>query len=82
MLLRPTDPGIVGAVPGRGQSAFDLIADPSHLSAEAIAPVFAAAPRRVALVTDALAAAGRPDGHHRLGRGEFDVAGYRLAASR
>jgi N-acetylglucosamine-6-phosphate deacetylase len=68
------DPGIVGAALTRDDVALGLIADPSHLAAETIRLAFRAAPDRIVLVTDALAAAGCPDGHYRLGEVEFDVA--------
>ncbi|MFJ8962679.1 N-acetylglucosamine-6-phosphate deacetylase [Lentzea sp. NPDC102401] len=69
------DPGIVGAALTRGEVLLGLIADPSHLAQETIRLAFQAAPGRVVLVTDALAACGQPDGHYRLGEVEFDVAG-------
>lgn len=69
------DPGIVGAALTRDEVTIGLIADPSHLSPEAIHLAFRAAPGRIALVTDALAASGQPDGHFRLGEVDFDVTG-------
>lgn len=68
------DPGIVGAALTRDDVLLGLIADPSHLAAESIRLAFRAAPGRVVLVTDALAASGCPDGHYQLGDVEFDVA--------
>lgn len=67
------DPGIVGAALTRDDVTLGLIADPSHLSPEAVGIAFRAGPNRVALVTDALAAGGCADGHFRLGAVEFDV---------
>ena len=67
------DPGLVGAALTREGILLGLIADPSHLSTEAIRLAFAAAPGRVVLVTDALAAAGCPDGNYRLGQVDFQV---------
>jgi N-acetylglucosamine-6-phosphate deacetylase len=53
-------------------AAVELIADGHHVSASAIRMVFRlAGAGRVALVTDAIAAAGRPDGPARIG--ELDV---------
>jgi N-acetylglucosamine-6-phosphate deacetylase len=52
------DPGIVGAALTRDEVALGVIADPNHLAAETIRLVFRAAPGRVVLVTDALAASG------------------------
>ncbi|WP_216207299.1 N-acetylglucosamine-6-phosphate deacetylase [Amycolatopsis aidingensis] len=68
------DPGIVGAALTRQDVTLGLIADPSHLSPEAIRLAFRAAPGRIVLVTDALAAAGCPDGRYPLGEVEFTVA--------
>ena len=67
------DPGIVGAALTRDDVALGLIADPSHLSPEAVRLAFRAGPDRVVLVTDALAAGGCKDGHFQLGAVEFDV---------
>ncbi|HWO62108.1 MAG TPA: N-acetylglucosamine-6-phosphate deacetylase [Umezawaea sp.] len=67
------DPGIVGAALTREGITIGLIADPSHLAPETVRLAFQAAGRRVALVTDALAASGCPDGHFTLGDVEFDV---------
>jgi len=69
------DPGIAGAALTREDVVVGLIADPSHLAPEAIRLAFRAAPGRVMLVTDALAAGGCADGHYRLGDVEFDVTG-------
>lgn len=69
------DPGIVGAALTRDAVTIGLIADPSHLAADTIRLAFHAAVDRVVLVTDALAAAGCPDGHYRLGDVEFDTTG-------
>jgi N-acetylglucosamine-6-phosphate deacetylase len=68
------DPGIAGAALTRDDVTLGLIADPSHLSPEAVRLAFLAAPGRVALVTDALAAGGCADGHFHLGEVEFDVS--------
>ncbi len=68
------DPGIAGAALTRDTVTVGLIADPSHLAAETIRLAFRAAPGRVVLVTDALAASGCPDGRYRLGDVEFDSA--------
>ncbi|WNV87468.1 N-acetylglucosamine-6-phosphate deacetylase [Umezawaea sp. Da 62-37] len=67
------DPGIAGAALTRDDVTLGLIADPSHLSSEAVRLAFRAGPARVVLVTDALAAGGCKDGHFRLGAVEFDV---------
>lgn len=50
-----------------GQARVELVADGVHLSDEIVAMVFALlGPDRIALVTDASAAAGLPDGIHRV----------------
>ena len=52
----------------RGRLVVELIADGVHLDARTVAHVFSvAAEDSVALVTDAMAAAGMPDGQYRLG---------------
>jgi N-acetylglucosamine-6-phosphate deacetylase len=54
----------------------ELIADGVHLADETVAAVFdLVGPRRIALVTDANAAAGQPDGRYRLGSVLTDVVG-------
>ena len=60
-------PGLVGAALARPGVVATVIADGHHLAPEVLATVFAAAPGRIALVTDAVAAAGMPDGDYLLG---------------
>jgi N-acetylglucosamine-6-phosphate deacetylase len=67
-------PGIHHRAPGPIVAAFEddrvileLILDGEHVHPDVGAMVFASAPRRVALVTDAMAAAGSSDGDYRLG---------------
>ncbi|MGP9539411.1 N-acetylglucosamine-6-phosphate deacetylase [Brachybacterium sp. AOP43-C2-M15] len=51
-----------------GELVVEVIADGVHLDARTVAHVFAIAPEgNVVLVTDAMAAAGMPDGQYRLG---------------
>ncbi|MFC9896795.1 N-acetylglucosamine-6-phosphate deacetylase [Nocardia sp. NPDC127579] len=52
----------------------ELIGDAVHVDAGFAALVFAAAPGRVALITDAMQAAGMPDGEYRLGPQTVRVA--------
>ena len=60
----------------RGEMVLEVIADGVHLDARTVAHVFAiAAPDHVALVTDAMAAAGMADGTYTLGAQEVAVAG-------
>lgn len=52
----------------RGQMVVEVIADGVHMAADTVRYVFdIAAPGHVALITDAMAAAGMPDGAYRLG---------------
>lgn len=67
-------PGIGHRAPGPVIAAFDddrvtieLILDGLHVHPDVAAMVFSSAPGRVALVTDAMAAAGSDDGDYRLG---------------
>ena len=67
------DPGIVGAAIARKDVIVELIVDGTHLAPEAVTLAWHAAAGRVALVTDALAAAGAGDGAWRLGAAEVEV---------
>ncbi|MEW1834580.1 N-acetylglucosamine-6-phosphate deacetylase [Microbacterium sp. NPDC079995] len=60
-------PGPVGAATGDPRVTVEVIADGVHVHRDVIRILFAAAPGRVALVTDAMAAAGAADGTYRLG---------------
>ena len=85
--LHHRSPGPVAAclsAAARGEMVLELVADGHHLDDATVATVFdLVGPDRIALVTDAMAAAGMSDGHYRLGRLEVDVAGgvARLAPS-
>ena len=68
-------PGPVVAALRDERVTLEIIADGVHVDLDLIATVFAAAPDRVALVTDAMAAAGAHDGHYELGGLAVDVAG-------
>lgn len=58
----------------RGQMVVELVADGVHLADETVAMVFdLVGPDRIALVTDAMAAAGMPDGRYQLGPLDVDV---------
>lgn len=65
--LRGRDPGIVGAALTRADVVVTLIVDGHHLSDEVVRLVVNCAPGRVALITDAIAAAGMGAGRFRLG---------------
>lgn len=71
--LRHRDPGIAGAALADPRVTVQLIADGIHLADEVVRIAFAAARRRVALVTDAIAAATLGDGSYRLGGVDVEV---------
>jgi N-acetylglucosamine-6-phosphate deacetylase len=64
-------PGLPGAALARPGIVMGLIVDGYHLADDTVRVVWAAAPGRVMLVTDATAASGRPDGR-------YELAGVRL----
>jgi N-acetylglucosamine-6-phosphate deacetylase len=74
-------PGIGHRAPGPVVAAFDdelvcleIINDGHHVDRRVVALTFASARGRVALVTDAMAAAAAPDGVYRLGKREVSVS--------
>src|SRR5688572_22338665 len=69
------DPGIVGAALARPDVVVQLILDGHHVAPETAGLVWAAAGGRVALVTDAIAAAGAGDGAFPLGDVAVSVDG-------
>jgi N-acetylglucosamine-6-phosphate deacetylase len=69
----PRAPGIAGSALTRPDVTVQVIVDGHHLAPETVRLVFAAAASRVALVTDATAAAGLGDGSYRLGEVEVEV---------
>lgn len=71
--LRHRDPGIAGAALADPRVTVQLIVDGIHLADEVVRIAFAAARRRVALVTDAIAAATLGDGSYRLGGVDVEV---------
>ncbi|KQZ83044.1 N-acetylglucosamine-6-phosphate deacetylase [Microbacterium sp. Root166] len=66
-------PGPVVAALRDDRVTLELIADGVHVDLQLIAVAFAAAPGRIALVTDAMAAAGAGDGRYELGGLEVTV---------
>lgn len=72
-------PGAVGAalkVAGEGRAVAEIIGDGVHLAAGTVAMVFATVgPDHVALVSDAMQAAGMPDGQYSLGPLDVTVGG-------
>ncbi|GAA1935725.1 N-acetylglucosamine-6-phosphate deacetylase [Nocardioides hwasunensis] len=70
--LHHRDPGPVGALLDSPVDV-ELIADGVHLHPAVLRTVFAAKPGRCVLVTDAMAAAGAPDGDYELGPMAIEV---------
>lgn len=60
-------PGPVAAAAADSRVTLEVIADGVHLHPEIVRLTFSIAPGRIALITDAMAAAGSADGHYRLG---------------
>ena len=67
------DPGIAGAALARDDVVLQLILDGHHLAEETVRVVWRAAVGRIALVSDAVAAAGIGDGTFRLGSVDVEV---------
>jgi N-acetylglucosamine-6-phosphate deacetylase len=72
--LHHREPGPVAAAASDPRVTLEVIADGVHLHPEIVRIAFAAAPGRVALVTDAMAAAGHADGRYELGSLAVEVA--------
>jgi N-acetylglucosamine-6-phosphate deacetylase len=74
--LHHREPGAVGALLDRAEVTCELIADGVHLDDITVRLVArAAGPGRLVLVSDAMAAAGMPDGSYQLGSMTVTVAG-------
>ncbi|MGH3071680.1 MAG: N-acetylglucosamine-6-phosphate deacetylase [Gaiellaceae bacterium] len=67
------DPGIAGAALARDDVIVQVILDGNHLAEETARVVWRAAAGRIALVSDAIAAAGIGDGSYRLGTVDVEV---------
>jgi N-acetylglucosamine-6-phosphate deacetylase len=65
--LRSRDPGVAGVALTRSDVVVKVIVDGHHLAREVVQMVWACAAGRVALITDAMAAAGAGGGTFRLG---------------
>jgi N-acetylglucosamine-6-phosphate deacetylase len=72
--LTHREPGVPGIALTDNRFTLGLIADLAHVVGPICRLVFAAAGARVALVTDAVAAAGMPPGHYRLGGADVQLA--------
>ena len=59
-------PGVPGAALSRRDVTVQLVVDGHHLHPDVVRLIWAAAPGRTVLVTDATAPSGRPDGHYAL----------------
>jgi N-acetylglucosamine-6-phosphate deacetylase len=77
--MRPVhhlEPGVVIASIDRPEITCELISDGVHVHPAVVAHVVrAAGPPRVAMITDAIAAAGMPDGRYELGSMPVEVRG-------
>jgi N-acetylglucosamine-6-phosphate deacetylase len=71
--VRAREPGLAGTALAMSGVAIQLIGDGLHVSDELLRIAFAAAPGRCSLVTDAVEAAGLPDGAYRLGGVEIEA---------
>lgn len=71
--LHHRDPGPVAAALADDRVTLEIIADGVHLHPEIVRLAFTAAPARIALITDAMAAAGADDGGYDLGGLRVDV---------
>ena len=74
--LHHREPGAVGALLDRDEATCEVIADGVHLDDITVRlTARAAGPGRLVLVSDAMAAAGMPDGSYQLGSQRVSVAG-------
>ncbi len=69
------EPGLAGEALVHPGIALGVVADGAHLADETLRLVGLAAPERMVVVTDAIAAAGRGDGRFKLGDVAVEVAG-------
>jgi N-acetylglucosamine-6-phosphate deacetylase len=67
------DPGLAGVALARDDVTVQLILDGHHVAEEVAQLIWRAASGRVALVTDAIEAAGIGDGHYKLGSVDVEV---------
>ena len=71
--MQHRSPGPVAAALADSRVTIEVIADGIHVHTELVRVLCAAAPHRVALITDAMAAAGSADGNYRLGSLDVEV---------
>ena len=65
--LEGRNPGVVGALLGNPNSYAEVILDGHHVHSSAFRAAFFAKPDKLMLITDAIRAAGQPDGDYDLG---------------
>jgi len=75
------DPGPLVAAIDDDRVTLELIADGLHVHPAVIETAFRAAPNRIALITDAMAATGSPDGSYHLGTLDVEVTNGRALLS-
>ncbi|HWI30169.1 MAG TPA: N-acetylglucosamine-6-phosphate deacetylase [Microbacterium sp.] len=73
--LHHRHPGPVGAALSDPRVTLEVVADGVHVHPDVVRMLFAAAPGRIALVTDAMAASCAGDGRYGLGELHVDVVG-------
>ncbi len=69
------DPGPIAAAFDDNRVSLELVVDGVHVHPAVVQMTFRAAPHRVVLVTDAMAAAGGDDGYYQLGSLNVEVRG-------
>jgi N-acetylglucosamine-6-phosphate deacetylase len=69
------DPGPIAAAFDDDRVSLELVVDGVHVHPSVVQMTFRAAPHRVVLVTDAMAAAGGDDGYYQLGSLNVEVRG-------
>lgn len=67
------EPGIAGVLLSDARTGFGVISDGIHHHPATLRLLWAAAPDRFIVITDAMAAAGMPDGHYEIGAVEVDL---------
>jgi N-acetylglucosamine-6-phosphate deacetylase len=71
--LSGREPGVVGALLARPETFAEVILDTHHVHPESFTALVQAKPHRTLLITDAMRAAGMPDGTSELGGQEIRV---------
>jgi len=86
--LSGREPGVVGALLSRAQTYVEVILDGHHVHRDSFLTALNAKPERLLLITDAMRAAGMPDGDYDLGGqvatvkdGQARLSGGSLAGS-